>query len=78
MACTFVTGDDRGWVRATERMIGSPIPRRQVEGFEPDAEETPEPRRPQRGSPRPARPGGQQRSNRRGSSDRGRSRSRNG
>ena len=32
-ACTFVTGDDWGWVRATERMIGEPIPRRQVEGF---------------------------------------------
>jgi superfamily II DNA/RNA helicase len=30
-ACTFVTRDDWGWVRATERMIGAPIPRRQVE-----------------------------------------------
>ena len=32
-ACTFVTGEDWGWVRATERMIGAPIPRRQVERF---------------------------------------------
>jgi len=77
VACTFVTGDDRGWVRATERMIGSPIPRRQVEGFEPDTEETSEPRRPQRGSPRPARSGGSQRSGRRNPAGRGRSRSRN-
>jgi ATP-dependent RNA helicase RhlE len=30
-ACTFVTGEDWGWVRATERMIGEPIARRQVE-----------------------------------------------
>jgi ATP-dependent RNA helicase RhlE len=30
-ACTFVTGDDWGWVRATERMIGEPIPHEQVE-----------------------------------------------
>jgi elongation factor G len=29
--CTFVTGEDWGWVRATERMIGSEIPRREVE-----------------------------------------------
>ena len=29
-ACTFVTGDDWGWVRATERRIGAPIPRREV------------------------------------------------
>jgi ATP-dependent RNA helicase RhlE len=33
IACTFVTHEDSGWVRATERMIGSPIARRQVEGF---------------------------------------------
>jgi ATP-dependent RNA helicase RhlE len=32
-ACTFVTGADWGWVRATERMIGEPIPRQQVERF---------------------------------------------
>jgi len=32
-ACTFVTGEDWSWVRATERMIGEPIPRQQVEHF---------------------------------------------
>lgn len=36
VACTFVTSDDRAWVQSTERMIGAPIPRRQVDGFEPD------------------------------------------
>jgi len=35
-ACTFVTGEDAAWVRATERMIGAPIPRRVTEGFEDD------------------------------------------
>jgi len=38
IACTFVTGADRAWVRDTERMIGEPIPRREVEGFEADTE----------------------------------------
>lgn len=37
-ACTFVTVSDHGWLRATERMIGSPIQRRQFDGFEPDAD----------------------------------------
>jgi ATP-dependent RNA helicase RhlE len=32
-ACTFVTREDWDWVRATERMIGNPIPRQQVESF---------------------------------------------
>jgi ATP-dependent RNA helicase RhlE len=32
-ACTFVTSPDWGWVRATERSIGSAIARRQVEGL---------------------------------------------
>ncbi len=36
-ACTFVTADDRGWVRATEHMIGAEIPRRRVPGFEGEA-----------------------------------------
>ncbi len=40
-ACTFVTAGDSGWLRATERMIGSRIPRRQVAGFEPDVNEKP-------------------------------------
>jgi ATP-dependent RNA helicase RhlE len=38
IACTFVTSSDRAWVKSTESMIGSRIPRRQVEGFEHDAE----------------------------------------
>ena len=38
IAFTFVTGEDIGWVRATERMIGSKIERRREEGFEPDQE----------------------------------------
>ena len=33
-ACTLVTREDRGWVRDTERVLGSPIPRRQFSGFE--------------------------------------------
>jgi superfamily II DNA/RNA helicase len=33
-ACTLVTRDDSGWVRDTERVLGSPIPRRQFPGFE--------------------------------------------
>ncbi len=33
VAFTFVTDDDHSWVKATERMIGAPIPRRQTEGF---------------------------------------------
>ena len=32
-ACTFVTSEDRGWVRATERLIGAPIARQQVENI---------------------------------------------
>jgi ATP-dependent RNA helicase RhlE len=32
-ACTFVTREDWGWVRATERMIAEPIQRRQIEHF---------------------------------------------
>ena len=40
-ACTFVTAGDSGWLRATERMIGSRIPRRRVAGFEPDVNEKP-------------------------------------
>jgi ATP-dependent RNA helicase RhlE len=45
VACTFVTQNDDGWVRDTERMIGARIQRRQVEGFESQAELRPEPRR---------------------------------
>jgi ATP-dependent RNA helicase RhlE len=37
-ALTFVTNHDRGWLRATERMIGKPIPRETIDGFEADFE----------------------------------------
>lgn len=73
IACTFVTGEDRAWVRATERMIGSAIPQKQVEGFEPDPSEKREHRGSPRGKPRGPGPGGQTRG-RRGASGRGRSR----
>ncbi|MFP6640338.1 MAG: DEAD/DEAH box helicase [Myxococcota bacterium] len=76
VACTFVTSEDRDWVRATERMIGSPIPRRQVEGFEPDVDEKSEPRSAPRHQARRGRPGGSPRNNRRKSGGRGRSRRR--
>jgi superfamily II DNA/RNA helicase len=33
-ACTLVTREDSGWVRDTERVLGTPIPRRQFPGFE--------------------------------------------
>ena len=33
-AFTFVTADDRDWIRATERMIGSAIRQEKVDGFE--------------------------------------------
>ena len=49
IACTFVTGDDRGWLRATERMIGEPIARKQVAGFECDLENLPEGKKPSGG-----------------------------
>ena len=73
-ACTFVTDADRGWVNATERMIGSSIPRRQVEGIETSGDEKPRGGRPPRGNGRGPRPGGQQRRRRRNSSGRARRR----
>ncbi len=39
MAYTFVTGNDIGWLRATERKIGSKIERLQADGFAPDFSE---------------------------------------
>jgi len=63
-ACTFVTGGDYSWLRATERMIGSPIQRRQVEGFEAEAELMPEKSRRQRqGGGRRPQPAGRQSQN---------------
>ena len=43
-ALTFVTRDDAAWLRATERKLGNSIPRRTVQGFEPESVES-EPRR---------------------------------
>jgi len=49
-ACTFVTREDWSWVRATERMIAEPIPRRQVERFtEAEAASNTRPARPRNG-----------------------------
>ena len=76
IACTFVTGIDHGWVEATERMIGSPIPRRKVVGFEPDvAERSAGPRRPYGHNLRARRPGGESPNRGRHSSSSGRGRS---
>ena len=36
-ACTLVTREDGGWVRDTERALGSPIARKQFPGFEPES-----------------------------------------
>ena len=58
-ALTFVTRDDAAWLRATERMLGSAIPRRKVEGFESESIETGGGRKPsgrtaqRSGGPRP-------------------------
>jgi ATP-dependent RNA helicase RhlE len=52
VACTFVTGTDHGWLRATERMIGAPIQRRQIAGFEADVEAPAGPSRRTRHRPR--------------------------
>ncbi|EHJ48140.1 DEAD/DEAH box helicase domain protein [Solidesulfovibrio carbinoliphilus subsp. oakridgensis] len=53
-AHTFVTGEDMGMVRAIESHMKKPLPRREVEGFEPDPSEfrrsyAPAPRYPARG-----------------------------
>ncbi|HJO04850.1 MAG TPA: DEAD/DEAH box helicase [Acidobacteriota bacterium] len=45
-ALTFVTHDDTGWLRATERKLGNPIPRRTVEGFEEERIDAGDRRRP--------------------------------
>jgi len=74
VACTFVTNNDHGWVRATERMIGAPIPRRQFAGFEPDPNERPESSRPRTNG----RPGGRWQNRRRNSGSRGRGQRRHG
>jgi ATP-dependent RNA helicase RhlE len=78
VACTFVTGSDRGWLRDTERMIGRPIPRRKVDGFEHDSDENPQKGQAPQGNSRGGRPGGQSQSRRRNSSGGGRGRRRTG
>jgi ATP-dependent RNA helicase RhlE len=60
-ALTFATREDLAWLRATERKLGAPIPRRNIPGFEEDARELQA--SPQKASESP----------RRGRSDRGRS-----
>jgi ATP-dependent RNA helicase RhlE len=47
-ALTFVTRADIGWLRATERKLGSKIPRRTVEGFEAEPIESGDRRGPSR------------------------------
>jgi ATP-dependent RNA helicase RhlE len=77
VACTFVTRNDGGWLRATERMIGAPSPRRQIEGFALDANDMSEaPRHRPHGSGRTARSHGAQRNARRSPAGRGRGRRR--
>ena len=81
-ALTFVTGEDRGWLRATERMIGAPIARCAADGFGGESLDAPEPRRPRqnrsvgrgsgRGSGAGRRSGGASRGRRRGASPRAR------
>lgn len=74
IACTFVTSGDRSWVRSTENMIGAPIPRRRVAGFDHDTEETSDhgTSRGRRGRPQGGGPQGPQRNGQRSSAGRGR------
>jgi ATP-dependent RNA helicase RhlE len=69
-ALTFATREDLAWLRATERKLGAPIPRRDIPGFEGDAQELQA--SPQK-APAPARKGG---SGRWGAGAAGRGRSR--
>jgi ATP-dependent RNA helicase RhlE len=76
-AFTFITADDRDWIRATERMLGSTITKAQVEGFDfgagPELDNSGDGRAQRGGSgsrPSPRRRGG--RSGGRGRSDGGR------
>jgi len=56
VACTFVTAEDRDWVRATERRIGAAIPRCRVAEFGGDAIDIEERERPGKPPARRARP----------------------
>ncbi len=69
-ALTFATREDLAWLRATERKLGAPIPRRNFPGFEGDAREL-------QASPKKASPqtrGGRSGRSRPASTGRGRSR----
>jgi len=84
-ALTFTTRDDAEWLRATERQLGKPIPRREVEGFDFGAAEPLPPRAPSgRGTGRNSRGsnggsnGGSGRSNGSNGSNGSRKRSRRG
>ncbi len=78
IACTFVTRNDHGWVRATERMIGAPIPRREIQGFEAGAAELPDRGPAPQRNPRGRRPGGPPANKGRNAENRGRRRRRRG
>lgn len=69
-AFTFVTNGDRAWVKSTERMIGAPIPRLQIEGFTVQADELTQSQR----APREKFGEGKPRSSRRKWAGRGRKR----
>jgi ATP-dependent RNA helicase RhlE len=49
-AWTFVTRDDYGWLRATERMLGESIERRSAEGFDSESDPAFAPQRRGRGN----------------------------
>jgi len=72
VARTFVTGSDGDWVRATERLIGAPIPRRHVQGFEPDTDQKPKLRQAAPRNTRSQQPGGQHRDKRHNTANRSR------
>ncbi len=57
VARTFVTAEDRAWLRDTERRLGAPIPRCQAPGFELVSLDRAAPRHPARPPAKPARPG---------------------
>ena len=81
VACTFVTGEDHGWFKATVRMIGTPIRREAIDGFSSSDRGPIGPRQggPQgipQGNPQADRSGGRYRQSRGGLGSRGRSRRR--
>jgi ATP-dependent RNA helicase RhlE len=89
-ACTLVTGEDRLWVRDTERVLGEPIERREQQGFDsgfPIDDFNTQGRGPRSAAPKPGRggqgrkpaaKGGARRPSRGGSQRSGRSRAASG